>query len=161
MSVREMSETEKLNIKSALLEHCRAYVQALLDEARRGIKESREAANQEEKSSAGDKFETHRAMMHLQMESFIQRYEVAERLEDQLLSLMVQPVYRVGVGALVETEERVYFIAVSAPPLTLEGASYTCLSIEAPLYQAMRGLGAGDWIEWGGEDEEIEIIDVI
>ena len=148
----------QLHLKRTLYEHCQEYVQSLLAEALRGIKTSREAANQEEKSSAGDKFETQRAMMHLQMESFIKRHGVAEELETELLSLIIKPQIHVELGALIEVEGRHYFIGVSAPSVTIGGVVYTCLSTEAPLYIAMRGLSAGDWLEWRGDEIEIQAI---
>ena len=155
-----MSIEEKLKVKMFLYEHCQQYVQSLLADARRGIDESRAAANQEEKSSAGDKFETHRAMMHLQMESFIKRKMVAEEQETQLLSLLIKPMSQVQLGALVQTDEHHYFIAVSAPAVVYAGVRYICLSTDAPLYLAMRGLSADDWFEWGDHEDGIELVSV-
>lgn len=155
-----MSLEEQMQIKMCLYDHCQKYVLGLLAEARRGVHESREAANLEEKSSAGDKFETHRAMMHLQMESFIKRSSVAESLEFQLSTLRIRPMSQVQLGALVETEERWYFIAVSAPSIEIGGIKYTCISTDAPLFHALQGAIAGDWIEWGEDEEEIEIVSV-
>jgi len=156
MSADSMS-ADPMSVKRALLEHCQAYVSRVLSEAHSGVERSREAANMEEKSSAGDKFETQRAMMHLQMESFIERLEVARRLEAELALLRIQPMDTVELGALVELEGRAYFVAVSAPVCAVDGVRYTCLSREAPLFLAMRGLREGDWVEWGGEDEELEL----
>ena len=160
---QEMRE-QAHEIKRALLAHCRAYVSELLSEAREGITRSQEAANLEEKSSAGDKFETQRAMMHLQMELFIERLGVAQRQEDSLNMINIRAmseISEVTPGALVQLEGRHYFIALSAPPLTLNGVTYTCLSQEAPLYQAMRGLREGDWVEWGEGDDELEVVRVV
>lgn len=150
--------TDPQAIKAELLAHCQAYVSKLLMEASDGIHRSREAANQEEKSSAGDKFETQRAMMHLQMESFIERLEVARRLETELMSLKLQSRSAVELGALIQTDSGIYFIAVSAPSIELGSVAYTCLSREAPLYLAMQGLAEGDWFEWGEEGEESAIL---
>lgn len=158
--MKYMKEQEH-TMKQALLAHCRAYVSELLSEAREGIARSQEAANLEEKSSAGDKFETQRAMMHLQMELFIERLGVAQRQEDTLNKMNINTMSEVGLGALVQLEERHYFIALSAPPLTLNGVTYTCLSQEAPLYHAMRGLREGDWVEWGEGDDELEVVRVV
>lgn len=155
-----LSIKDKLKTKIALYEHCQQYIQSLLADARRGIDESRAAANLEEKSSAGDKFETHRAMMHLQMESFIKRRRVAEDQETQLLSLQIKSMSHVQLGALVTTDQRNYFIAVSAPAVVIDGTSYICLSTAAPLFLAMRGLSAEDWIEWGDDEEGIEILSI-
>ena len=57
--------------KIELYQHCLSYVQNLIQQAQSGLKASQAAANSEEKSSAGDKFETNRAMMHLQMKALL------------------------------------------------------------------------------------------
>jgi hypothetical protein len=150
-------------LKSQLYQHCLDYVDELIHNAEKGLAQAQHDANQEEKSSAGDKFETHRAMMHLQMESFIKRLSVAEALQRTLYTLSLTHKYKVSLGALVETDRGHYFIGVSAPALTLEGITYTFLSPEAPLYKILEGKREGDWVEWllRGEETLIEIISVI
>jgi transcription elongation GreA/GreB family factor len=151
------------NIKKELYEHCQHYVQDLLKRAQQGITTSQQAAAHEQKSSAGDKFETHRAMMHLQTESFVRRLEVAQALADELIHVSSLPRTHIGLGSLVETEQGWYFIAISAPSHQIDQHNYTMLSTQAPFYQAMQGLEAGDWVEWTppqGQSDLIEIIQV-
>ena len=148
-----------LSIKEELYAHCEAYVTALLERAEEGIRASQEEASREQKSSAGDKFETHRAMMHLQMESYIKRQEVAEGLMAALQRLSLQSGALIQAGSLVGTDQGFYFISISAPALSLEGDRYLCLSPDAPLARAMLGAQAGDWVEWsvGEEERELEV----
>lgn len=149
--------------KALLYEHCQTYVDDLIYKAKAGLKNSQEAANLEEKSSAGDKFETNRAMMHLQMEGFIQRLDQAHALEKTLLSMTLTPKYKVGLGSLVETDRGWYFIAVSAPKLLIEQTWVTCLSVEAPIFKALQGKQAEEWAEFNhsGEEDFIEVIRVL
>ena len=151
-------------LKEQLYDHCRDYVDHLLNVAKSGISDAQEAANQEGKSSAGDKFETHRAMMHLQLEGFIKRLEVAELLDRILLALSPTLITdEVRPGALVETDRGMYYIAVSAPPIELASERYICLSIDAPIYKAIAGHSADDLVEWcapNGEEEWSDIISV-
>lgn len=154
---------DQSNIKKKLYEHCQYYIQDLLKRAQQGIATSQQAAAHEQKSSAGDKFETHRAMMHLQTESFVQRLEVAQSLADALIHVSFLPRAHIGLGSLVETEQGWYFIAISAPSHQIDEQYYTILSTQAPFYRAMQGLEAGDWIEWTppqGQSDFIEIINV-
>lgn len=150
-------------VKSQLYQHCLQYVDDLIQQARSGLEQAQQDANQEEKSSAGDKFETHRAMMHLQMESFIQRLDLAQQLQRRLFSLSLTHKYKIEPGALVKTDRGDYFIAVSAPAMTIDGHKYTFLSTEAPLYKALAGKQENDWVEWGPEEDEdlIEVIEVV
>ncbi len=151
-------------IKQRLYDHCRAYVEHLINTAQAGIKESQVAASQEGKSSAGDKFETHRAMMHLQMEGFIRRLESAESLERKLNAIKPKKQFcRVESGSLIETDRGWYYVSLSANPLVIEGVKYICLSTEAPIYRSLAGGQGGEGMEWiapDGEEEWIEILAV-
>ena len=119
--------------------------------------------NLRKKSSAGDKFETHRAMMHLQIESFIKRLQVAQELHAQLRQVPLVVTQTITLGSLVMTEQGAFFISISAPSCVIEGQEYLCMSPEAPMYRAMRGLQAEDWMEWKSpqsQEDDIEIIGV-
>ena len=150
-------------IKQILYQHCQEYVLDLIQRAQNGLKEAQAEANREQKSSAGDKFETHRAMMHLQAESFLKRLGVAQDLDRTLHSVSLEFSPKASLGSLVRTEQGSFFIAISAPSLTLDGVEYFCLSVDAPLYKAFHGYQEGDWVEWKtpeGMDDALEILAV-
>ena len=152
-------------LKALLLQHCFDYVEDLLDRAEKGIVEARTDAQQEQKSSAGDKFETHRAMMHLQMETFIKRKEVAEDLYSTLQRIALEKVIdqQIGLGSLIELERGWYYISISAPKFIHHNLQYTIISQEAPFYKQLQGKEVGDFIEWhnvNGEEDWIEILSV-
>ena len=124
-----------------------------------------EARNNETKSSAGDKFETHRAMMHLQMETFIKRKEVAEDLYSILQRIASAKVLnqQIGLGSLVELERGWYYISVSAPKFIYQNLQYTVISREAPFYKQLQGKEVGDFVEWynlNGDEDWIEILSI-
>ena len=155
--------TDFLEIKKQLHKHCQQYVDDLIQRAQKGIYDAQQEANREQKSSAGDKFETHRAMMHLQMESFVRRLQVAQELDQLLNQVPLNTQQKVSLGSLVITDYGLFFIALSAPICLIENQEYTCLSPQAPFYQAMRGLQTGDWIEWAlpnNDEDEIEILEI-
>ena len=150
-------------IKKALLDHCHQHLMDTLLQLERGITQAREAANLEEKSSAGDKFETTRAMMHLEMESFIRRR--ADTLSSLSKVDQIKPIHQdiVEQGAIVETDQGTYFIGISAPSIEIDHKLIRCLSTDAPLYKAMQGKMTEDDIEWvtpDGTDILIEIYQV-
>ena len=150
-------------LKQRLYQHCMSYVDELIDRAQRGLHDAQKSANHEQKSSAGDKFETHRAMMHLQAESFIRRLNEAQALAEELQQLKLQTFNAVRLGALFETDTGFFFAAISAPVCEIEGIKYTCLSKQAPFYKAIQGSKVGDGIEWKnkqGEDDWIEVLSI-
>lgn len=154
---------EMLEIKRQLYEHCQRYIHDLIESLERGISKTQDEANREEKSSAGDKFETHRAMMHLEMESLITQREVAVQTERALSFVNLAPASEVRPGSLIKLERGWYFIGISAPPITINQTRYSCLAMDAPIYLSLRGLHASDWAEWtdpGGGEDLIEVIEL-
>ena len=58
-----------MNLKEELYNQCLNYVQSRMDAAQQGIDEAQQASKDDTKSSAGDKYETGRAMMQQQTEA--------------------------------------------------------------------------------------------
>jgi hypothetical protein len=65
-------------VKSKLLAMCIEYVEQRISSATTAMQNAQEAANEEGKSSAGDKYETGRAMMQ------IERDQAAAQLDESL-----------------------------------------------------------------------------
>ena len=65
-----------MNIKQQLYKHCQEFVNQKLDTIQKTILSNKEALNSETKSSAGDKHETGRAMLQLEMEKAGQQLKV-------------------------------------------------------------------------------------
>ncbi len=57
-------QTDVLEVKRQLLQLCVQMQQDRVDHARKAMEEAQQAANQEERSTAGDKYDTSRAMSH-------------------------------------------------------------------------------------------------
>jgi len=65
-----MNDVEKIALKNTLKQYALALIEQRIATAREAIDQAQQAANQEEKSSAGDKYETGRAMGHLQKDMY-------------------------------------------------------------------------------------------
>ena len=81
------------------------------------MKHAQEEANKENKSSAGDKYETGRSMMQLEKEKFAQQHDgVSQQLEIvQKLDLGAHD--EIQEGSLVDTNIGLFFISVGMEPL--------------------------------------------
>ena len=80
-----------------------------------------------------------------------------------LLSITLKPLFKVGLGALVETDRGWYFIGVSAPRFTINHQSINCISTESPLFKALQGKQTDDWAEFNhnGVEDYIEVLKVL
>src|SRR5210317_1066841 len=90
--------------------HCRSKMQ-LLENA---MSEQKESLFNETKSSAGDKYETGRAMVHLEMEKLSRQNAELRNMLSILQSVDIENVKKTAeLGALVKTNQGLYFIAAS------------------------------------------------
>ena len=134
-------------IKTALFSRCRQYVQQRIDTARQAMEAAQEAANSESKSSAGDKYETGRAMAQLERDRNAQLLAGALQLERELQQIVTDKTYEsVQPGSLVETNRGVYFISIGTGKITLNGTDYFAVSSASPIGTALAGRKVGDVI---------------
>ncbi len=148
-----------MTIKQALYQLCQTAIQQKIEQAQKGISDAQSSANNETKSSAGDKYETARAMMHLEKERFARQLAEAIQLNETLSNAQVLKSYEtVQAGALVETSNGYFLIAASLGKLKHEGKTYFALSFASPIAQAIRGLKTGETGTFRGK--KINIISI-
>lgn len=146
-----------MNLKQRLYTLCYEYITTRIRNAEELITDAREAAANETKSSAGDKYETGREMMQQEVDMNLRR--VAEA-KGQLQTLEqvdpLKPTATVMPGSIVITNAGNYYIAISAGKLEIGENNYMAISITSPIGVAMRGLKAGDRFRFNNRDYMIE-----
>ncbi|MBK1897565.1 hypothetical protein [Chryseobacterium paridis] len=126
-----MNKEEILNIiKTKLSERIQKF-ENLIAETR--------AANNETKSSMGDKYETSREMVQQEINN-LQR-QLNETLNQQVLVQKISPEKssKVQNGALVKTDKGLFYIAASIGEIVFENQKVMTVSVESPLVKAMFG----------------------
>ena len=124
---------------------CQAYVQQRMDTAKQAMEAAQESANSESKSSAGDKYETGRAMAQLERDRHAQLLAEAMKLNQELTRLNVEKEYTtVQPGSLVMTNRGAFFISISAGKLTLNGIEYFAISPASPIGTVLAGRKTGE-----------------
>ncbi|MBC7569247.1 MAG: 3-oxoacyl-ACP synthase [Spirosoma sp.] len=132
-------------MKQRLLLLCQHYVQQRIDTARQAMEAAQESANSEEKSSAGDKYETGRAMAQLERDRYAQLLAEARKLEGDLLRLNIDRVYETAQpGSLVTTSRGRFFVSISAGKLTIDGVDYFAISPASPIATLLLGHRTDD-----------------
>ena len=127
-------QLDQIAIKQSLIEQCEAFVQQKIDVSEKLMNEAQESANNETKSSAGDKFETGRAMMHAERDKNAQQLSEAMKIKMQLDRLKrAESSDKVGFGSVVETSFGNYFISISAGRIIVDDQKYFAISPQAPL----------------------------
>jgi len=145
-----MTDTEKIAFKNRLRRWALDHIGQRINTARAAIDQAQEAANSEEKSSAGDKYETGRAMSHLQQE--MHSRQLTEYLKElaTLHSVNIEQLYSAGrPGAFLRGEGLGFFIAAGLGKHNIDGETIFFLSPHAPLARLLQNKLAGERITSG------------
>ena len=135
-----MTETRK----EVLLLACKTYVQDRIANAMQAIASATDAATDDTKSSAGDKFETTREMMQQEISRHQQLLAGARQMAQMLANININDhVGPAKLGSVVETNNGVFFLAISAGQLHVQGKTYFAVSTASPVGQLMLGKTAG------------------
>ena len=136
-------------IKNQLWQYCLSTVTQQIELTEAAIKQAQQTANNESKSSAGDKHETARALAHLEQERHAQvlRENLLRKKLLQQINVEKANEY-VDNGSLVETTAGTFFIAISMGTIALGDAQYRIISLNSPLGQALLDAEPGDEIEF-------------
>ncbi|MBL7471333.1 3-oxoacyl-ACP synthase [Robertkochia sediminum] len=154
-------ENSPQEIKEALIGICRERLHEAYQKSNAQMESLRTALGSEVKSSAGDKHETGRAMIQLEMERTASRME---QQENQLQVFERQVAARndhgaiVAPGCLVVTDKGMYFIAVSLGPVAVLGHMVPVLSPMSPIGQLLKGKKVGEVFEFKGNPARITAI---
>lgn len=110
-----------------------------------------ELAN-DSKNSAGDKYETSRAMAQQEIEQLSVRLQEVKRQFNLLQSLPSNSKSEhVEVGSLVTSTQGIYFIGIPFGMLTVENETIYVISPTAPLAQLLLQKKIGNQIQQGGK----------
>lgn len=144
------------NLKQQLYTACLEVVNKRAEAAKYAMEEAQASANTEEKSSAGDKYETGRAMSQLardmnakQLKEAMKEIAYLEQLKPDIVHTQVLP------GACARATSGNYFIAVSAGMLKIGAENWIALSPAAPLAALMLHKKTGDTFNFRDKKETI------
>jgi hypothetical protein len=147
------------DLKKELHQLCINYVRERMDTATQAINAAQQAANEETKSSAGDKYETGRAMAQQETDRNQAQLNEAHKLIVALNHINVGVVSKTALpGSLVITNNGKFYIAISAGTLLLNGEAYFAISPASPIGLILSGKKAGDEFSLNGKQYRVERI---
>lgn len=134
-------------IKQQLHKACLLFVNNRLETVTIAIESNKKDLFSETKSSAGDKHETGRAMLQLEMEKAGQQLAAINEMKTVLGKISLgNTSEKVCLGSLIITNKANYYLAISAGKLTIDFADYFSVSTNSPIGQQLLGKKMGDII---------------
>lgn len=146
--------------KDALYTHCMTYVQQRVARIREEIDRAQSSANEETKSSVGDKYETSRAMGQLEVERNMVQLRESEKLLTVMQSLPASRISdRVIPGSVVVTSKGIFYIAISLGLVKQGQKQYFIISADSPIGKLLIGKRVGETINWNAIEYLIQNIE--
>lgn len=147
------------DLKPVIHKACLEKVDSRIHSIQELLKEIQGAANSETKSSAGDKYETGRAMAHLETEKLMPQLLEAKKQKEILLSINPTKEHKkIQSGSLVKTKTGLFYISVGLGKIELENNSIFVLSPISPIGQLLINKKAGDNYTFNGLNNLIQAI---
>ena len=148
---------KSIELKGELLKLCKSFVQDRILNAENAMQNAQQSANSEERSTAGDKHDTARAMSHLEQEKSAKYLDEAIKLKRAFSELLkAKSSDTIDFGSLVVTNQGTYFIALSMGAVKLNDNNYFVVSPTSPVAIAFKGLKLGDTATFNGRSFVVE-----
>ncbi|MDZ7900242.1 MAG: GreA/GreB family elongation factor [Arcicella sp.] len=146
-------------MKKKLIEYVKNHLDQRIQNSMAAMQAAQESANSESKSSAGDKYETSRAMGHLDREMHGRMYQQAQQ-ERQIVERLDDTItYKKGaLGAFMKTSMGDFFLSVSIGQVEIDGQKVMIISPQSPIGALLMGKIVGDSFEFRGNKAVVEFV---
>lgn len=136
-----------MTLKENLHANCIDFINKNLNICNNQINKIEQALLSETKSTAGDKHETGRAMLHLEREKLGTQLNNNKKLKETLSKINLSKTSKVVcLGSIVYTSQNNYFIAISAGKLKIDSQTFYAISPNTPIGKLLLGKTIGNTI---------------
>ena len=154
-----MTNPEKIAFKTKLKNLGLELLRQRIATAETAMNRAQEAANTEEKSSSGDKYETGRAMGQLEKEMYGRQLAAYAKELKALQSIPTDSICQEGgPGAFIQAASNTFFISAGLGKQQVEDVIVLFVSPMAPLARLLLGKRRGDTIDFNGASLRIDEI---
>jgi hypothetical protein len=140
-----------MNLKEKLFKQCELFVNNRMRTVEQIISSNQKALQSETKSSAGDKHETGRAMLQLEIEKASQQFKAIRDMRTVLAKIdLAKESKTAHLGSVIETSSVCFFLAISVGKITAHGKDYFAVSVFSPIGKLLLGKQKGEEFIFNG-----------
>lgn len=152
-----MTKVDYRRFKNSVFLSCQAHLNEKIQRLEEALRELKLGTENESKSSAGDKHETARAMMHLEQEKLAMQLDELLRQKNELLKIEVSNTAKqITKGSLIKTNKGFLFLSVGIGKIVTDDIPVFSLSMQSPLGKNLMGMEAGGELTTNGMQYVIE-----
>ena len=146
----------KLKVKQNIHKYLLELINSKIAESENAIVAAKDSRNSDTKSSAGDKFETGRAMMQIERDKAAQQLEEALKLKKVLDGLDASIISKaVRLGSVVKTTNYNFYLSISAGKFLIDMEEYIAVSPISPIGKLLLNLKEGDQFVFNKKAETV------
>ncbi|ALU76037.1 3-oxoacyl-ACP synthase [Tenacibaculum dicentrarchi] len=146
-------------IKEELYNQCVIFVEKRLKTIEEIISSNQKALQSETKSSAGDKHETGRAMLQLEMEKAGQQLHGIVKMKETLSKINIENTATIGcLGSVVKTTKNSFYLSISSGQLMVDNQPYFAVSVSSPIGRILLGKKQDDSFVFNNLEQKITAI---
>jgi transcription elongation GreA/GreB family factor len=147
------------DIKHEVIQKLNALLDAKILDAKTAIEDLLSSRESETKSSAGDKYETAREMLQIEIGKYQGQMDINKRLKSAIAQ--IDPLQKhsvVSFGSMVKTTLGIYMISVGLGPIQFNDTKFFAISLASPIGKLLQGCKKGEKISF--QNKQIEILEI-
>lgn len=135
--------------KQQFLQHLQSLIDSKMEHLHAELMDMQRDNASDTKSTAGDKHETGRAMMHLEMEKLSKQISEYQKQKESIHFLSSQQIIsnKIVNGSLIQLSNGWFYLGVAFGKVVFNDTTVFCLSLQSPLGQQLLGKEIGDEIQ--------------
>jgi hypothetical protein len=147
-------------IKKTLFNHCKTHLEKKMKVLEQLKKNLQKDLTYETKSSAGDKYETARAMIQLENEKLSNQIHEIELNYQKLNTIKdFQTSKSISLGSIIFTDKANYYVAIAADFFEINSKVFYCISSQSPIGKLLIGKKINESIMFN--DVQSTILEII
>lgn len=144
-------------IKKELVFQCNYFVEQRMKTIQDILSSNQKALLSETKSSAGDKHETGRAMLQLEMEKAAAQLDAINEMKIALDKIDISNNSKiVRLGSVVFTSKENYFLSIAAGKIETTEKIFYAVSLSSPIGKILMGAEVGDSFNFNDNQFKID-----
>lgn len=135
-------------MKVLLAEKILKILEEKIKDSNDALNELQESLKNDSKSSAGDKHETARAMVQMEMEQIVNKGNELVLQKRNFERIGTQQCQLVALGALVKTDLALFYISLALGKIEIDTTEILCIGSNAPIFNSMKGKKINESFEF-------------
>ena len=149
-----------MSFKQNIVHHYHQLINDKIVSLTNALNDLRESSKNETKSSAGDKYETTRAMLQLEQDKIHGQLNEAKQQQALLNQIDANKVsQQITIGSLVKTSKGYLLLSLALGKIVVDGITVIAVSPQSPLGLKLIGLKANDTAEMNGIEYLIKAVE--